>query len=227
MANSASAAERAYQAIRDGILNGVYPTGTMLGEEVLATEIGVSRTPVRTALARLQDEGWIVIYPKRGALVQGLSERAVTDLADARLILESTAASRASAEAREVLAERLCRLIAAQREAFQADDVRRFIELTIEFHRIFVEAAGNDILLELNDRLADRQRFLLFSYGDRLLARCADIIVEHEMLAERLRTGDGVGFADALRKHLVDTYGTQLGEAPRSLRSAAPTAGGR
>ncbi|MEH1015802.1 GntR family transcriptional regulator [Micromonospora sp. CPCC 206060] len=206
MDGSPSAAERAYQAIRDGILNGVHPAGTMLGEESLATEIGVSRTPVRTALSRLQDEGWIVIYPKRGALVQGLSERAVADLEDARLMLESSGASRASREVRDELAERLRSSIAAQREAFQARDVRRFIELTIGFHRAFVEAAGNDILLELNDRLADRQRFVLFSKGDRLLARSDDIIAEHEELVERLRTSDATGFTNALRQHLADNY---------------------
>lgn len=214
LASSTSAVERAYQAIRDGILNGAYPTGTMLGEEPLAAEIGVSRTPVRTALARLQDEGWITIYPKRGALVQGLSERAVADLADARLLLESTAPARVSAGARERLAERLDRSVAAQREAFRDEDVRRFIELTIEFHRTFVEAAGNSVLLELNDRLADRQRFLLFSYGDRLLARCGDIIAEHETLVERLRIGDASGFAEALRAHLADTYAVELRRLP-------------
>ncbi|MER7276581.1 GntR family transcriptional regulator [Dactylosporangium sp. NPDC000244] len=206
MDGSPSAAERAYQAMRDGILNGVHPAGTMLGEESLAAEIGVSRTPVRAALSRLQDEGWIVIYPKRGALVQGLSERAVADLEDARLMLESTGASRASQASREELAARLRESIAAQREAFQARDVRRFIELTIGFHRAFVEAAGNDILLELNDRLADRQRFLLFNKGDRLLARSDDIIAEHEDLVERLRTGDTAGFTQALRQHLADNY---------------------
>ncbi|RGC65264.1 putative HTH-type transcriptional regulator YdfH [Micromonospora sp. MW-13] len=200
--------------IRDGILNGVHPTGAMLGEESLAAEIGVSRTPVRTALARLQDEGWITIYPKRGALVQGLSERAVADLADARLLLESAAPARASADARKLLAERLGRSIEAQREAFRDDDVRHFIELTIEFHRAFVEATGNSVLLELNDRLADRQRFLLFSCGDRLLARCGDIIAEHETLVERLRIGDASGFAEALRAHLADTYATELHKLP-------------
>ncbi|MEV6932527.1 GntR family transcriptional regulator [Dactylosporangium sp. NPDC051485] len=206
MDGSASAAQRAYQAIRDGILNGVHLAGTMLGEEALATEIGVSRTPVRSALSRLQDEGWIVIYPKRGALVRGLSERAVADLEDARLMLESAGATRAGAGIRDELAGRMRESIAAQREAFQARDVRRFIELTIRFHRAFVEAAGNDILLELNDRLADRQRFLLFSKGDWLLARCDDIIAEHEDLVERLRAGDAAGFTAALRQHLADNY---------------------
>ncbi|SCF20686.1 DNA-binding transcriptional regulator, GntR family [Micromonospora viridifaciens] len=206
LADSASAAERAYQAIRGGILNGVHPAGTMLGEEALAAEIGVSRTPVRSALTRLQDEGWIVIYPKRGALVQGLSERAVADLEDARLMLESTGASRASAPVRELLAERLRQSIEQQRAAFEARDIRQFIELTIDFHRAFVEAADNDILLELNDRLSDRQRFLLFSKGDRLLARCNEILTEHEILVERLHAGDADGFTDVLRQHLAETY---------------------
>ena len=201
-----SAAERAYRVVRNGILNGAYPANTMLGEETLATEIGVSRTPVRSALARLQEEGWIVIYPKRGALVRGLSERAIGDLQDARLILESAGASRANAAVRDALTDRLHDSIAAQRAAFRDRDVRRFIELTIGYHRAFVEAAGNDILLELNDRLADRQRFLLFSKGEHLLARCDDIITEHETLVEHLRTGNATAFTEALRKHLDDHY---------------------
>ncbi|MEU8238315.1 GntR family transcriptional regulator [Actinoplanes missouriensis] len=203
---STSAAERAYRTIRDGILNGVHKAGAMLGEEGLAQEIGVSRTPVRAALGRLQDEGWIVIYPKRGALVQGLSERAIADLQDTRLILEAAGASRISATVRDQLAARLRTSIEAQRDALGERDVRRFIELTIGFHRTFVEAAGNDVLLELNDRLADRQRFLLFCKGDHLLARCDDIIAEHVTLVEQLRTGDTGGFTDTLRKHLDDNY---------------------
>jgi DNA-binding GntR family transcriptional regulator len=212
VATTASASERAYKAIRERVLNGAYQQGTMLGEESLATEIGVSRTPVRTALTKLQDEGWITIYPKRGALVQGLSDRTVADLADARLVLESAAPSRASAEVRDQLANRLSRSIDAQREAFRDNDVRRFIELTIAFHRAFVEASGNSVLLELNDRLADRQRFLLFSHGDRLLARCNDIIAEHKTLVEHLRKGDAPGFAEALRGHLTDTYASEYSQ---------------
>ncbi|BAL88232.1 putative GntR-family transcriptional regulator [Actinoplanes missouriensis 431] len=203
---STSAAERAYRTIRDGILNGAHKAGAMLGEEGLAQEIGVSRTPVRAALGRLQDEGWIVIYPKRGALVQGLSERAIADLQDTRLILEAAGASRISATVRDQLAARLHTSIDAQRDALAERDVRRFIELTIGFHRTFVEAAGNDVLLELNDRLADRQRFLLFCKGDHLLARCDDIIAEHVTLVEQLRTGDTDGFTETLRKHLDDNY---------------------
>ncbi|MFG3420950.1 GntR family transcriptional regulator [Micromonospora sp. NPDC048063] len=205
-----SATDQAYRRIRDDILGGVFPSGTMLGEAALAAQIGVSRTPVRTALARLQDEGWITIYPKRGALVQGLSDRAIKDLADTRLILEVTSVRRASSQAREMLADRLEQAVVEQERAFRERDLDRFIELTIAFHRSFVESSRNEVMLELNDRLADRQRFLLFSHGERLLARCEAIIAEHQHLLASLRTGDITGFGDALRSHLSDNYGKPL-----------------
>ena len=57
----------------------------------------MSRTPVRAALARLQEEKWVTIYPKRGALVNGLSDRDISEIADARYMLEASAAQRATA----------------------------------------------------------------------------------------------------------------------------------
>lgn len=202
--NSTSAAERAYQVIRERILDGTHLPGTMLGENALAADLGVSRTPIRVALARLQDEGWIVIYPKRGALVQGMNERTIAELADARVILETTAVDRASLELRHRLADRLDRSIAEQGEALTRGDLRRFIDLTLEFHRGLVEAGGNSVLLELYAQLSDRHRFVLFAAGDRLLTRGAEIIIEHEKLTEHLRTGAVAEFAKTLRIHIAE-----------------------
>lgn len=201
---SPSASERAYQVIRDHILDGTHAPGTMLGENTLAADLGVSRTPVRVALARLQDEGWISIYPKRGALVQGMSERTVAELADARFVLETTAVDRASGELRQRLAERLEHSIDEQRAAFAGKDVRRFIDLTLRFHRGFVEAGGNSVLLELYDQLSDRHRFVLFASGEHLLTRCADIIAEHVTLVEHLRAGNAAEFTRTLRGHIAE-----------------------
>lgn len=205
-----SATEKAYRSIRDSILNGELPSGSMLGEASLAARIGVSRTPVRTALARLQDEGWVTIYPKRGALVRGLTVQTIEDLADTRLIFESISVQRSSSRARQALADRLDDAVTEQQAAIGAHDLRRFVESTIAFHRSFVECGGNEVLLELNDRLADRQRFLLFSHGDRLFERGEAIITEHRELVAALRTGDVAGFADTLRSHLSHNYGRRL-----------------
>jgi DNA-binding GntR family transcriptional regulator len=75
---------------------------------------------------------------------------------------------------------------------------------------VLVEAGDNLVMLELNDRLADRQRFLLFRFGETLMARCESIIAEHEQLVARLETDDAAGFADVLRHHLADTYSADL-----------------
>ncbi|WP_068154327.1 GntR family transcriptional regulator [Rhodococcus phenolicus] len=209
MTSAESAADRAYAAIRGDILNGVHAPGTMLGEAGLAAGLGVSRTPIRAALVRLQEEGWITIYPKRGALVRGLTEKDISDLADARLVLEATSIARAPRAARDTLADRLDAGIAAQQGALAAADLDRFIELTIAFHRSFVEVSGNAVILEMYDRLADRHRFLLYSHGGTLLSRSAEIIAEHRTLIQLLRD-DHRGFGEALASHLGDTHGADL-----------------
>jgi len=206
--DTASAPERAYRAIRDEILDGTHRPGTMLGETALAAALGMSRTPVRTALARLSDEGWIVVYPKRGALVQGLSERAIAELADARFVLETTGVDRAPEVRRAELATTLEKVIVDQRKALARKDVQRFITLTLQFHRGFVEAGGNGILLELYDRLSDRHRFALFAARDRLLGRSMDILAEHQELVTHLREGDVSAFARTLRGHIAEVGDT-------------------
>lgn len=200
-----SATQIAYAHIRDAILTGAFEAGAMLGEVHLANEIGVSRTPIRMALALLQDEGWVTLYPKRGALVRGLTDRAVADLVDARFILESTGIQRSDRVRRSQIVERLEARIAEQRVALQDGNIRAFIESTIAFHRSFVEVGDNEVMLELYDRLADRQRYLLFKLGNRLLERCEAVIAEHTELVERLGQGDPTRFAECLRRHLMDT----------------------
>ncbi|KRA26145.1 transcriptional regulator [Microbacterium sp. Root61] len=211
MPTTDSAAERAYAAIRGGILDGTHRPGSMLSENELATQLGMSRTPVRAGLSRLQDEEWITIYPKRGALVRALNDREIADLADARLILEAMGVQRASSDGRRALAERLEPGLVDQREALTARDLDRFVTLTIAFHRSFVEAGGNLTLLDVSDRLADRQRLLLSAHRDTLFDRVDDVIDEHRALIERLRADDPAGFAEALRTHLMDTHGPELG----------------
>lgn len=216
MDEQVSAAESAYRALRDAILEGEHRPGEMLGEAGLAASLGVSRTPVRAALGRLQDEGWITIYPKRGALVRGLAAERIAEHADARLVLETTAAARVHPDRRDAHASALDRSVREQEEAFRAGDLRSFIDLTLRFHRGFVEAGGSEVLLELYDRLADRHRFLLFAAGERLLGRCEEIIAEHRALVEYLRSGDAESFASVLRGHIAE--GGPFGAEDLSVR---------
>lgn len=209
-----SAADRAYEHLRDAILEGRIPAGEMLGESGVAEHLGMSRTPVRTALARLQDEQWVTIYPKRGALVLGLDEHEVADIADARHLLEVAAVQRAGAARIERVLPRLEESLRAQEEALEAGDLHSFIDQTTSFHRMFVEVGGNATLLEMSDRLADRRRYMLFRQGERLLQRREETIAEHRALIDALQTGDVAVFAEVLRAHLRDTHDAPLGPRP-------------
>ncbi|HWV35649.1 MAG TPA: GntR family transcriptional regulator [Thermomicrobiales bacterium] len=210
MSDTQSASDVAYRHIRDSILTGAYEPGTMLGEVPLGKEIGVSRTPVRAALLLLQDEGWVTLYPRRGALVRELTDRAIDDLIDARFILESTGVQRSSVESRIQLQKRLESHLDDQRAALERADINGFIESTVGFHRSFVEAGNNQVMLELYDRLADRQRYLLFKSGPKLLERSADILAEHRELVRELSLENPARFSETLRRHLSDTSGRAI-----------------
>jgi DNA-binding GntR family transcriptional regulator len=89
------AADRAYSALRGGILDGRYGSGARLGEIEVADELGLSRTPVREALRRLGSEGLVEVQPRRGARVRAWSTQDLEETYELRALLEGLAARRA------------------------------------------------------------------------------------------------------------------------------------
>lgn len=205
-----SAANRAYVVIREAILRGTHRPGDMLGESTLAAELAMSRTPVRAALLTLQDEGWITIYPKRGAQVRGLTPKAIADLAETRFLLESAMVAAATSAARVALGRRLAGEMDAQSTALSAGDFDAFAEQTIRFHRAFVEVGGNSVTQELDERLADRHRFVLYANAENLLSRSDAIVAEHRALVAHLIADDPGAFTQTLRNHVTDADSTDL-----------------
>lgn len=206
-----STTDRAVEFIRDAIIDGTFPAESMLSEGDLAGELGISRTPVRVALARLQDEGWVRIYPKRGAMVRGLSPEELTDLVHARFVLESSGVRLASTDVRTRLADDLAPLVDEQRNAFAAGDVPQFIELTLAFHDAFIRMGANRYLIDLGERLAGRQRWMLFANQALLAERSDQIIAEHEELLDGLRDHDTTRFTDVLHAHVTEDIGRAVG----------------
>ncbi len=89
------AADRVYAHVKQGVLERTYEGGTLLTEGELAEAVGVSRTPVREALLRLEAEGLIKLYPKKGALVLPVSAQEIADVVETRLLVEEHAARKA------------------------------------------------------------------------------------------------------------------------------------
>src|SRR6266536_4314671 len=127
------AATRVYQYLKRAILEQLQPGGTLLTEAEIADAVGVSRTPVREALLRLESEGLVALYPKRGALVLPVSAQEINDVVEARLLVEGHAASRVW-PGRAALVAELEPLLDAMRVARQAGDVHALMEADRAFH---------------------------------------------------------------------------------------------
>src|SRR3954453_19326632 len=116
------ATSRAYDHVKRAILDRAYPGGALLSEGEIATAVGVSRTPVREALLRLETEGLVRLYPKRGALVLPVSPQEVSDVLETRELVETFTAGRAALG--PALAEELQGLLTAMREHSATGDAR-------------------------------------------------------------------------------------------------------
>src|SRR6476661_10958272 len=123
----ASAATRAYDHLKRAVLDGTHPGGTLLTEGEVAEQLGVSRTPVREALLRLEAEGLVRLYPKKGALVIPVSAQEARDVVEARELIEQWAADRVWARRKEVL-EDLAAVLEQMREARRRGAVAEFSE---------------------------------------------------------------------------------------------------
>ncbi|MFE9689400.1 GntR family transcriptional regulator [Micromonospora sp. NPDC005806] len=207
-----SAAERAYQHLKRAILEQVYPGGLLVSEGEIAEAAGVSRTPVREALLRLETEGLVKLYPKRGALIRPVSAREIADVIEARRLVELHAAERVWPRRAELRPE-LTRRLDEMRRAHAASDVTALMAADRAFHATVVEAAGNEILAELYHRLRDRQ-IRMGEAGFRLSPGWAEVVLaEHAGQLAALDGDDPQAWLDAVAAH-IDNAATVL----RTLR---------
>ncbi|MET9695383.1 GntR family transcriptional regulator [Streptomyces sp. NPDC006529] len=207
-----TAAERVYQHVKNGVLDRRYEGGTLLTEGELADAVGVSRTPVREALLRLETEGLITLYPKKGALVLAVSAQEIADVVETRLLVEEFTVRRAVPAAPALLA-RLADLIDEQRRHAADGDLSALIAADRCFHAEIVRSAGNRILSRLYDQLRDRQ----LRMGARLLhahpERIEKTLAEHTEILDALRAGDADGAAAAVRGHVGRVAALVRGDA--------------
>jgi DNA-binding GntR family transcriptional regulator len=208
-----TAVQRAHRVIRDHIVDGTHPGGSMLSENTLATALGMSRTPVRAALLRLAEEGWVTIYPKRGALVRALTPQDGQEMAEARHLLETGGVRAASPEALAGLCTRLEALIDAQEAAVQEQDRDGIVELSMSFHRAFVEVGGNGLLLDFADRLRNRQAVMLHVSLASIDAHAQELVDEHRALLDACRRRDLDRFGALLHDHMSDSRTPRFGLA--------------
>lgn len=195
------AAERVYAHVKQAVLDRRYEGGMLLTEGELAEAVGVSRTPVREGLLRLEVEGLIRLYPKKGALVLPVSAQEIADVVETRLLVEQHAVRRVL-PVPQTLVDRLEELLDEQRVHAGSGDLSAVAAADRCFHAAIVQATGNQILTRLYDQLRDRQLRMGVAVMHAHPDRIAKNIAEHAGILRALRGGDAEAAAEVVRQHV-------------------------
>jgi DNA-binding GntR family transcriptional regulator len=198
---TASLVDAAYEQIRRRILDNVWAPGHRALEQEVALALGMSRTPVREALVRLQAEGLVEVVPRHGMRVLPVSPTDMREIYEILTALECMAAELLAR--RKPSAKELAPLVKASQamdRALAADDLDRWAQADEQFHAQLVALAGNRLLQATVLNHADRvHRARMFTL--RLRPKPVNSTREHMELVERLLAGDPEGAADVNRRH--------------------------
>jgi DNA-binding GntR family transcriptional regulator len=152
----ASLTEIALQQIRTEIIEGTLPLGSTISEGQLAASLGISKTPVREALAQLRMEGLVTIVPQSGTFVFTLSATEVVEICELRQTLEAAALRLALERNRSRLIERLAEVCAGMDRVRTADDEPAYLRLDSAFHEQFFANCGNRYFAEAYARIVPK-----------------------------------------------------------------------
>jgi GntR family transcriptional regulator, rspAB operon transcriptional repressor len=197
--------EVAYQHLRDVILRGTLPVGSVLAESDLAAELKISRTPVRQALGLLLQEGLVEVGARRQLIVRGFSDEHRREILLLREALEGTAV-RHAADVIDMDDVDLLRLILIrQRRAANEGREEDFIDLDEQFHLKIAEEAQLPILYGFLSQLRGFVRLMRVGV-DRHPGYMTEVVAEHEALVDALERHDGEAAAAALSLHLEHSH---------------------
>lgn len=195
------AADGVYATLREAIVTGRLQPGERLGEEHLARSFGVSRTPVREAILRLETENLALREQRRGAVVRGIPEREVLEVYAVRAALDGLAAGLAASNAYAADHARLRWLNDRLADAAARHEFDIMAELNIQFHDALCEAAHNTTLLRFMRQIHDwvrRFRETTFAVGPR----AEHALAEHRNLLDAIERGDAPLAERLAREHM-------------------------
>ncbi|MFA6850512.1 MAG: GntR family transcriptional regulator [Selenomonadaceae bacterium] len=197
------------ETLRDAIRKGVLKPGERLMEIQLAEELGVSRTPVREAIRKLELEGYVIMMPRRGTYVANLSIRDVNEVFEIRTSLDSLASGLAAERITDEELERLQRLLVLIGEYIEENNMEKIVETDTEFHDILYQASRNTrlvgIIFNLREQLT-RFRSTSMAYPGRL----KETLEEHRHLVEAIAQGDALEAQRAAEEHMEKSEQTLL-----------------
>ncbi len=177
--------EIVFETLREAIISGKLEPGERLMEIQMAEEMGVSRTPVREAIRKLELEGFVVMIPRKGAYVAGISLKDITDVFEVRAALEALAAGLAAERITDAEIERLERSLVAYSEQTNQQNIDGIVETDTDFHDLLYKASRNERLLMIITHLREViQRVRTVSLSQP--GRSKDAVEEHREIVDAI-----------------------------------------
>jgi DNA-binding GntR family transcriptional regulator len=192
--------EGVYRVLRAAILDGRVPPGGQLREAYIASDLGISRSPLREALTRLEEEGLVVKIPFRGAFVVEVSAHDVAEIASIRLRVEPFAGELSMEALRGPERPLLLSTLEELTRATEDNDIPASIDAHLRFHRLFYDFSGHSVLRSMWDGWESKLRLYLAA-DHRSYSDVHEIAVEHERLVARVLEGDVEGFRREVANH--------------------------
>lgn len=195
-------------SIKTAIIKGKLKPGERISEGDLADTMGISRTPLREAFRKLENEGFITITPRKGAVVKEIDPGEARDLYIIKGTLEGLAARLAAPMIKDRDIEKLVKINEELKGLMDGNDLETFYRLHRRFHMVFVKASGNAKLIQMISNLNDHfKRFGIVSLT--LPGQFEQTIQQHEQIIKAFRKGDEK-IAEEKVKENVQTGGRVL-----------------
>jgi len=190
-----------YEIIKRKIVNRRIPLGTKLREDLLAKELGVSRTPVREALNRLAQEGLVEIFPRRGIHVIEPSVDDVIELLEIREALEGMVARLAASKITDEVLRRMKKYFEGREQQIRQREFAGYSKADVDFHNLLLKACGNDRLVQIMNNLYDHIQMLRLR-SVILPGRAEKSLQEHLLVIEALEKRDPDLAEKRIREHI-------------------------
>jgi len=200
-----AAEDRVFNAVLDAILDHRLAPGTKLAERELSELLGASRGAVRAALARLGHSLLVELRPNRGAVIANPTAAETRDLFEARRVIEAAVVQQLARNLSAKHVEALRAFVAEEQLAYERGDRKTGQRLSVRFHKLLSELAGNGELDRFMEHLIRRTPLLTLARKGAQLAYCG--VNEHREVVEALARGDAPLAVERMRAHLSALQG--------------------
>lgn len=198
--------------LRKAIFAGALSVGESLGEVEIASQLGVSRSPLREAAQRLVQEGILVAIPGRGMRVARIEGEQVADVYEMRLAIEAQAARRITRNPDATVLARISKAFDDLVVASEGDDARAIGDADLEFHQVLVDAAGSERLTRGMSSLVMQTRIASFSAPEGYSVR-RSVSATYRVLLDALAAGDAEAAVAALEEQFSDAVARLRGDS--------------